>query len=111
MTIFARRTIHVAVLVAFNIPSEISKSRGTFDVVFNDWLQACLQVYNSERPDSEQYSIETTAWDIVHEGNYPDVSKIDALIVTGSTASAYDNEPWISKLENYLRGEYMQKPT
>lgn len=37
-------------------------------------------------------------------GEYPkDSNKCDAFLITGSKASAYDKEPWIKQLEDYIK--------
>lgn len=39
----------------------------------------------------------------VISGEYPnDSNDCDAFLITGSKASAYDNEPWIKQLESYI---------
>lgn len=100
-----RRTLRVAVLVCFTIPPRISAARGQFDKLFDTWLQHALHFWNEKRPLGERWDIDIAGYDVVDDQQYPDISSIDALIVTGSTASAYDKDPWIRRLEIFLQGE------
>ncbi|KAJ9138454.1 GMP synthase [Pleurostoma richardsiae] len=36
--------------------------------------------------------------------SYPSLDEVDALLITGSKHSAYDDDPWILKLVEYVRG-------
>lgn len=44
-------------------------------------------------------------------GEYPDsLDDVDAVFITASAASSYDNEPWIQRLEEYVVMIYMMYP-
>lgn len=46
----------------------------------------------------------------VTQGNYPQsIDENDAYIITGSKASAYDNEQWIISLKEYIKFLFQQK--
>lgn len=105
----SKRTLRVAVLVCFTIPPRISAARGPFDTLFETWLQNALRFRNEKRPSSELWDIDIAGYDVVDDQQYPDISSIDALIVTGSTASAYDKDPWIRRLEIFLQGKSSQR--
>ncbi|KAH8895256.1 class I glutamine amidotransferase-like protein, partial [Thozetella sp. PMI_491] len=110
ITPFTPRVIRAAVFECFRFGSNISQTRGQFGDVFRAWLLASAESYNANRRPEEQVRIETSSWDVEH-GMYPDnLENTDAIIVTGSTASAYDQEPWIIALEKYLQDVHAQNP-
>lgn len=48
-------------------------------------------------------SLEFTSLSVVHEEELPDPNTLEATLITGSPASVYDSEPWISKLRDFVR--------
>ncbi|KAH9908458.1 class I glutamine amidotransferase-like protein [Xylariomycetidae sp. FL2044] len=59
-------------------------------------------------PDPLSASLTITAHDVVSSDTtesaaYPDPETIDAILITGSKFSAYENEPWIERLVAYTR--------
>lgn len=99
------RLIRVAVFECLQLADNIAQSRGQFRDVFATWLHKASVSYNSRRPFSEHVRIETTAWNVV-QGHYPPaLDGIDAIIVSGSTASAYDQCPWVARLAEYIKSE------
>lgn len=99
------RLIRVAVFECLQLADNIAQSRGQFRDVFATWLHKASVGYNSRRPFSEHVRIETTAWNVVYGRYPPALDEIDAIIVSGSTASAYEQCPWIVRLAEYLKSE------
>ncbi|KAM0817501.1 putative Glutamine amidotransferase domain-containing protein [Seiridium cardinale] len=100
------RLVRVAVFECLELADNIAQSRGQFRDVFTAWLQKAAVSYNSRRRPSEQVRIETTGWNVA-QGRYPpSLNGTDAIIVSGSTASAYDQFPWIFRLAEYLKDVY-----
>ncbi|KAI0473450.1 class I glutamine amidotransferase-like protein [Xylariaceae sp. FL0804] len=100
----------VAVFECLTLADNISQVRGQFGDVFAAWLNRSAAAYNETRPRADRIEIETTSWNVV-EGRYPPaLSEIDAIIVTGSTASAYDHDDWIRDLSTYLTDAYQDHP-
>lgn len=53
--------------------------------------------------------LEFITYDVEH-GEYPEsVAGIDAWLITGSKASVYDDEPWIHRLEDFVRQLHQAK--
>ncbi|WYZ41367.1 hypothetical protein EsH8_V_000262 [Colletotrichum jinshuiense] len=50
-----------------------------------------------------------TAWDVV-SGSYPDLAEVDAILITGSIAAAYDTDPWIQTLASFIQQVYVSHP-
>ncbi|KAI1764398.1 class I glutamine amidotransferase-like protein [Hypoxylon sp. FL1150] len=104
------RVVHVAILECFTMPHQIAATRGQFGDVFRSWLCTSAKALNAGRSLGDQVEIQTSVFDVQH-GQYPQsLDNVDAIIVTGSTSSAYDNDPWIITLERFLQDAYAQKP-
>jgi GMP synthase-like glutamine amidotransferase len=54
-------------------------------------------------------TIECSGWDVLQD-QYPPLDSTDALIVSGSKNSVYDNEPWIRTLEKFIQRAYHEYP-
>ncbi|GKT60145.1 glutamine amidotransferase-like protein [Colletotrichum tofieldiae] len=55
------------------------------------------------------HRIKFTAWDVV-SGSYPDPTKVDAILITGSIAAAYDTDPWVIALGAFVEKVYTAYP-
>lgn len=100
------RQVRVAVLECLRMGKIISEARGQFGDIFRTWLLTCASDYNATQSPAEQLSVTVNGWDVVHGEYPPTLEAIDAIIVTGSTSSAYDQDEWIKNLAKYLRGSY-----
>ncbi|KAF7539375.1 hypothetical protein G7054_g2149 [Neopestalotiopsis clavispora] len=100
------RLVRVAVFECLELAANIAQTRGQFNDVFAAWLQRAALSYNHRRPLAEQVRIETTGYDVVQGQFPPTLDEVDAIIVSGSTASAYDQDPWIIRLAQYLKDVY-----
>ncbi|KAF9873748.1 gmp synthase [Colletotrichum karsti] len=105
------RRLRIAILCCFTFPERITKERGGFDDIFAAWIFAAVDAYNGKRP-KDQVAVDFTGFDVFGKDQYPtSLDDIDALIVTGSAASAYDNEPWIHRLAAFLQDTYENNPS
>lgn len=117
--------IHVAVLDA-DIPCQsVYAKRGLYSSQFKNLLQAAATRLNKNDTSgsSSPLSVHVTAFDAVG-GSLPPLeclrstsqtaaeppastplafSAIDAILITGSSASAYDPHPWISSLASFIQ--------
>ncbi|KAK1716317.1 hypothetical protein BDP67DRAFT_576061 [Colletotrichum lupini] len=50
-----------------------------------------------------------TTWDVV-AGHYPSPADVDAILITGSIAAAYDTDPWVLRLGDFIRRVYEHHP-
>lgn len=58
---------------------------------------------------AEDASLAFTTFD-VQLGQYPgDIDEVDAYLLTGSKCSVYDDEPWIRRLEDFVRTLHMRQ--
>jgi GMP synthase-like glutamine amidotransferase len=105
------RLVRVAVFECLELAANIAQTRGQFNDVFAAWLQRAALSYNHHRPLAEQVRIETTGYDVVQGQFPPTLDEVDAIVVSGSTASAYDQDPWIIRLAEYLKGKIENNTT
>lgn len=56
-----------------------------------------------------QSQVRYSAWD-PKAGQFPDPDTVDAIVVTGSMAGAYDTYPWIAPLAEFIKLIYTQYP-
>ncbi|KAI1856001.1 hypothetical protein JX265_011898 [Neoarthrinium moseri] len=92
------------------MPQSIVKTHGNFTDIFNKWLASGTRKLNSKRVPSERLVVKTSRWQVL-DGLYPkDLADIDALIVTGSVCSAYDDLPWINTLERFIKDVHETQP-
>lgn len=100
-------SIHVAVLECERMPGSIVQSHGNFTRIFKQWLQSGVKRVNSARSSRKRTALKFSRFPVL-DGVYPgDISSFHAIIITGSTCSAYDNLPWINLLTKYIRGEHI----
>ncbi|KAJ5102692.1 hypothetical protein N7532_003221 [Penicillium argentinense] len=127
----APHRIHVAVLDA-DIPClSVYVKRGLYSSQFKNLLQGAADRLNQNedvRLQNGQLAVHVTAFDAVG-GTLPPLeclrtsprspaepqaggplSAIDAILITGSAASAYDPHPWISELQSFIQTVHESYP-
>ncbi|KAF3062227.1 putative glutamine amidotransferase-like protein C13C5.04 [Daldinia childiae] len=94
--------IRLAILEADNPVPGIKAKYGSYGGVFKYLFQrACASL---EPPQPLSAILELSSHDIVnHPDSYPDPETIDAILISGSKYSAYDNDDWIVRLTQYTR--------
>ena len=81
-----------------------TQAGGYFSAYYDLFTAACSTLWPYNQME-ELYDI--YAYDVVSENrSYPASSDVDAILITGSSASAYDDEPWIIQLVEYVRFMY-----
>ncbi|KAL1944062.1 hypothetical protein VTO73DRAFT_3880 [Trametes versicolor] len=102
----ASRPYKIAVLLCDTPLPAILAANGNYGAVFEKLFRNSLP--SSSIPDAE-FTVD--AYDIRNEQVYPeDVDQYDAVLLTGSSASAYENLEWINKLIEYVRFLAKEKP-
>ncbi|KAJ5179849.1 hypothetical protein N7492_003059 [Penicillium capsulatum] len=126
----APHRIHVAVLDT-DIPCQsVYARRGLYSSQFRVLLQAATERINQDADYSLQHgplAVHVTAFDAVG-GSLPPLESlrtapsstdspagtpwglIDAILITGSTASSYDPLPWIGELQSYIQTVHAKFP-
>jgi GMP synthase-like glutamine amidotransferase len=94
-------TIRVCMLNAdVPVPNVFAQRAPTYGRIFHELLAGV----------SPSVSIQSTDFDVM-QNEYPEsIERFDAIIVSGSANSAYDDLPWIHTLNAYIRNVYAQHP-
>lgn len=126
-------SIHIAVLDTDVPVPKVYAARGLYSSQFRVLLQAAAARLNArgQLHNSANVKIRTTAYDVVggclppfellrkeprEDGEngegYGPLGPIDALLITGSSASAYelDKYPWIAPLQGFIQRVYEEFP-
>ncbi|KAH7143754.1 class I glutamine amidotransferase-like protein [Dactylonectria macrodidyma] len=94
--------LRLAILEA-DTPQPQTRARyGGYTGVFTALLEAAAQSLSPPRELKELVSI--TSYDVVNESqSYPVLDDIDAVLITGSRHTSFDNDPWIINLVDFAR--------
>ncbi len=82
----------IGILVTGHALDELQKTRGDYDRIFGDLLEA--------------NGFDTQAWFVVDEAYPKSPEDADGWIITGSKHGAYEDHPWIAPLEDFIRAVY-----
>ncbi|KAF2838861.1 class I glutamine amidotransferase-like protein [Patellaria atrata CBS 101060] len=98
----APKKLRIAVLDC-DTPLEQTKSiYGSYSGRFEVLLRQAAEALND--PDLISTDrLDITKWDVEKQENYPALEDIDAVLLTGSKANAFDNHPWIVKLVDFIK--------
>ncbi|KAG5635204.1 hypothetical protein H0H81_012054 [Sphagnurus paluster] len=96
----------IALLVTGSIPEPLRAEFGTYHTVYTEFLRRAHPVPGTE--------FVLDAYDVVEEMEYPSNAQLDgyydAVMYTGSAASAYDDVPWINTLVAFSAHVATEKP-
>lgn len=93
--------LSIAVLNCGYTSPIIQNARGQYSDIFASLLKPALDRANhGQNISKSQRCIQ--GWDVVSEEYPPTLNGIDAIIVSGSPNSSYQDLPWIKKLDRYL---------
>ena len=94
--------LRLAILEADTPQPQTRDRYGGYTGVFTALLNAAA---NSLKPPQKLDEIVTIkGYDVVNElHSYPALEDIDAILITGSKHTAFDNDPWILKLVEYTK--------
>jgi GMP synthase-like glutamine amidotransferase len=82
------------------VPNVLANRAPTYGTIFHTLLAA----------SSPDIKVQSTDFNVMI-GEYPSsLTDFDAIIISGSANSAYDNEPWIHKLDAYILDVYTNYP-
>jgi len=98
----AVQALRLLILEADTPQPKTNEKYGGYRGVFSALLRAGAKTLDPPRPLAEVATI--TAHNIVDDlHSYPPLDEVDAILITGSRHTAYDDDPWILKLVEYAR--------
>ncbi|KAH6683372.1 class I glutamine amidotransferase-like protein [Halenospora varia] len=101
--------IRIAVLNCMTPIKPVFDARGPFDRMFQSLFGSAAERINT-RLDLSLIKIKCISYDCT-KGEYPpSLDAVDAVVITGSTASAYDGVPWVYTLIQYTQDVYTYQP-
>jgi len=92
------RIIRIALLITDTPIPEVVATHGDYHSIFNTWLTSSLAANHRDA----QVEFVLDGYDVI-KGDFPDPQAYDAMVITGSAASAYEDLPWIHGLTKYIR--------
>lgn len=94
--------LRIAILECDTPMESIASRYGAYPRIFSTLLNAAANQLAYPGLSSKE-GLELSAWDIVNGDKYPEFENIDAVLITGSKYTAYDNDPWILRLVEYTK--------
>jgi GMP synthase-like glutamine amidotransferase len=90
--------LRLAILEADTPQPQTRDRYGGYTGVFTALLEAAA------KPQKLEELVMIKGYDVVNElHSYPSLDDIDAILITGSRHTAFDNDPWILKLVEYTK--------
>ncbi|KAK2745847.1 hypothetical protein FQN57_003460 [Myotisia sp. PD_48] len=98
---------HIAILDADSPVPIVRSRRGVYSDIFSKLLKEAAQRINEKLKPVNPAQFTFSQYNSV-QGQYPrELSTIDGILITGSSYSSYDNEPWIRTLEQFILNTYL----
>ncbi|KAF7715444.1 GMP synthase (glutamine-hydrolyzing) [Penicillium ucsense] len=94
------RSLRIAVLECDTPIAPVTERLGGYGEIFERLLLKGL----AASPDSGVEFAEISKWHVVDNPVYPDPSKYDAFLLSGSKHDSFRDDPWIVSLTEYVRG-------
>ncbi|KAG5455995.1 MAG: class I glutamine amidotransferase-like protein, partial [Olpidium bornovanus] len=93
-----RLPVKVALLLADTPPPQVVEAGG------GDYGHVFARLFAAAGERRGDVEIATRAYDVVNNGEYPEnfAEGFDAVLITGSGFSAYEDRPWIDRLVQYV---------
>ncbi|KAH3959911.1 hypothetical protein HBI56_230560 [Parastagonospora nodorum] len=82
------------------VPKVFAKRAPTYGRIFHQLLARA----------SPNITIQSMDFDVMKDQYPSSLESFDAIIISGSANSAYDDQPWIRTLEAYIRNVYLHHP-
>lgn len=103
-------TIHIAMLNAdIPVPKVLAK-RGSYGNIFHKLLESSATRLFPPFRSGLKVSVTSQDFDVVR-GEYPnDLRDFDAILITGSASSSYEENEWIRDLDRYVSHVYENHP-
>ncbi|KAL7947721.1 class I glutamine amidotransferase-like protein [Trichoderma barbatum] len=93
------RVLRLAILECETPLPKAKAARGSFGDIFQDLFTLGLRNLGDEAANVQ---LQMSKWDVI-AGNYPRIEDVDAIVLTGSYGTAFENDPWIVALVDYVK--------
>ncbi|KAH8893987.1 class I glutamine amidotransferase [Thozetella sp. PMI_491] len=81
--------------------------RGDYGDIISDLFRRGLAQYKGNGgAKAADLDIQMTSSNMVDQGELPKLDEVDALVLSGSKHNAYDDDPWILRLVDYVKLAY-----
>lgn len=92
-------------LLECDTPLAGTRSRyGGYGGVFTSLLTAAAsELKLPSSPDTSDHGLSLSTYEVVTAQEYPDLSSIDGILISGSKHNSFDNDPWIVKLVDFVK--------
>jgi GMP synthase-like glutamine amidotransferase len=99
------QTLHIAIFnTDIPVPEVFTQRASTYGQIFHDLLSAAA------KRTAPHTIVKSTEYD-TRKLEYPStLSDVDLILITGSINSAYDDIPWVHRLEQYIIDVYRDHP-
>ncbi|KZS87381.1 class I glutamine amidotransferase-like protein [Sistotremastrum niveocremeum HHB9708] len=101
--------VRIALLICDTPVPPVVRESGDYLQIYGDWLRNSLRTALGDTVVPESRFI-MDGYDVVHKMEYPDLDQYEALVLTGSSASAYEPLEWITKLVNFMTDVVKSRP-
>ncbi|ORY16792.1 class I glutamine amidotransferase-like protein [Clohesyomyces aquaticus] len=95
--------LRIAILECDTPLDQTRAKYGGYGGVFKSLLEAAADGLGQPDVLSSKQGLELSTFDVVNEQKYPDLDKIDAVLLTGSRHNSFDDTPWILKLVDFTK--------
>lgn len=89
--------LRIAVLKCGTLSPEAKEKYTCYFTLFKILLEAAAERINSPR------KLDIFCFDPREDTNWPKLDEIDAVLITGSSSSSFDPDPWISEVAEFVK--------
>ncbi|KFZ22943.1 hypothetical protein V502_02579 [Pseudogymnoascus sp. VKM F-4520 (FW-2644)] len=91
---------HIAVLECDTPVDTVVTSRGTYGDIFEELLTKGLE---GGGPATGDIQLRVSKWDVVGSSSFPDIREVDAILLSGSKHTAFEDDAWIVRLVDRVK--------
>ncbi|KAH9919503.1 class I glutamine amidotransferase-like protein [Epithele typhae] len=103
--------VRIAVLKCDTPNPAVLAAYGDYRAIFSTLFEKSLQAFKASAPGTENVEFVVDDFHVRDDMKYPNnIDLYDAVLLTGSSASAYENLEWINKLVEFVRFVATDRP-
>lgn len=102
-----RPPLRIAVLECDEPIGRTKEKYGGYGNLFHELLDHSAKHLKAK--EGKEVELDVTKYDVVRHEVYPELEGVDAVLLTGSKFNSFDNDPWILKLVEFVRGVLKQE--